>query len=235
MGTVEDGLFDYDLGFGEQQLIPNSQVITNSSQTPRDFPKQTPLNSTPEGGGLANRTDKYVEGKFLHEVDPKDGFLVRECKDARERRLLEFLGPIVHLDKPTRVTHTLENTIFGPIRGERSVDWSVIFVELVNWLVGGAGKTIPTPICPFLYHLYESKGLLTKEEETNYKAVQELDRYRITPDRDPESDSEVLRIAGLEPNCVAVPVIQVKRGNQLKQTYRALEGSPPTRSRGEGS
>ena len=44
MGTVEDGLFDYDLGFGEQQLNPNSQVITSSSQTPRDFPKQTLLN-----------------------------------------------------------------------------------------------------------------------------------------------------------------------------------------------
>ena len=47
VGTVEDGLFDYDLGFGEQQLIPNSQVITSSSQTPRDFPKQTLLNTTP--------------------------------------------------------------------------------------------------------------------------------------------------------------------------------------------
>ena len=46
VGTVEDGLFDYDLGFGEQQLNPNSQVITSSSQTPRDFPKQTPLNPT---------------------------------------------------------------------------------------------------------------------------------------------------------------------------------------------
>ena len=31
--------FDYDLNFGVQQLIPNSQVIISSSQTPRDFPK----------------------------------------------------------------------------------------------------------------------------------------------------------------------------------------------------
>ena len=48
MGTIEDDLFDYDLGFGEQQLFPNSQVITSSSQTSRDFPKQTPLSSTME-------------------------------------------------------------------------------------------------------------------------------------------------------------------------------------------
>ena len=148
---------------------------------------------------MANRTDKYVESKFLHEVDPKDGYPVRECRDARERRLLEFLVPIVHPDKPTRVTRTLGNTIFGAISRERSVDWAIIFMELVNRLVGEAGKTKPTPICPFLYHLYESKGLLTEEEETDYKAVQELNRYWITPDRDPESDSEVLWITGLEP------------------------------------
>ena len=122
---------------------------------------------------MANRTDQYVKGKFRNEADPKDGFPVRECRDARERRLLEFLVPIMHLDKPTRVTRTLGNTIFGALSGERSIDWSIIFMELVNRLVGGAGKTKPTLICPFLYHLYESKGLLTEDEETDYKAVQQ--------------------------------------------------------------
>ena len=29
---------------------------------------------------MANQTVKFVEGKFLHEVDPKDGFPVRECR-----------------------------------------------------------------------------------------------------------------------------------------------------------
>ena len=93
-------------------------------------------NFLPGRGGMANRTDKYVEGKFLHEVDPTDGYPVRECRDAREHRLLEFLVSIVHPDKPTRVTRTLRNTIFGAISGERSVDWAVIFMELINRLVG---------------------------------------------------------------------------------------------------
>ena len=149
--------------------------------------------------------------------------------------MLEFLVPIVHPNKPTRVTRTLENTIFGALSGEKSVDWAIIFMELVNRLVGRAGKAKPTPICPFFYHLYESKGMLTEDEETDYKAAQELNRYRITPDRDPESKSEVRLIAGPEPNRVVVLVNQVRRGNRLKQTYRAPEGSPPTRSKGEGS
>ena len=131
----------------------------------------------PGRGGMANRTDQYIEGKFQSEADPKDGFPVRECRDPREHRLLEFLVPIMHPDKPTRVTRTIGKTIFGAISGERPVDWAIIFMELVNRLVGGVGKTKPTSICPFLYHLYKSKGLLTEDEETNYTAAQELNRY----------------------------------------------------------
>ena len=158
------------------------------------------------GGGMANRTDQYIEGKFHSEADPKDGFPVRECRDPREHRLLEILVPIVHSDKPTWVTRTLGNTIFGAMSGERSIDWSIIFMELVNRLVGGAGKAKPTPICPFLYHLYESKGLLTEDEEIDYTATQELNRYWITLDWDPESESEIRLITGPKPQHAPAPV-----------------------------
>ena len=39
---------------------------------------------------MANWTDQYIEGKFRTEADPKDGFPIRECRDPRECRLLEF-------------------------------------------------------------------------------------------------------------------------------------------------
>ena len=128
-------------------------------------------NFLPRRNGMAKWTDKFVEGKFLHDVDSKDGFPVRECRNARERRVLEFQVPIVHPDKPTRMTHTLGNTIFGALTGDRPVDWAKIFMDLVNRIVGGAGKSKPTPVCSFLYHLYESQGLLTKDEETDYQAM----------------------------------------------------------------
>ena len=188
----------------------------------------------PGGCGMANRTDLYIEDKFRNEVDPKDRFLVRECRDPRERRLLEFLVPIVHPDKPTRVTRTIGNTIFGGLSGERPVDWAKIFSELVQRLAGGAGKSKPTSICPFLYHLYECKGLLTEEEETDYTTAKELNRYRITPERDQDSDNGVLQITGPEPQRALAPVNQVKRGNWFKKSHRTPEGSPPIRSRGEG-
>ena len=190
---------------------------------------------------MANRTDKFVEGKFLHEVDPKDGFPVRECRNDREHRVLEFLVPIVHSDKPIWITRTLENTIFGALEGDRPVDWMKIFMDLVNRLVGGAGKSKPTPIYPFFYHLYKSHSLLTEEEETDYRVAQELTWYRITPDRDAESEleSEGVKIitvpAPIVQKPAMVPANQVKQGKQLKQTYKAPEVSPPVPSKGEGS
>ena len=189
----------------------------------------------PGGNSLANRTDLYIEGKFRNDVDPKDGFPVRDCRNPRKRKLLEFLVPIVHPDKPTRMTRTIGNTIFGALSGERPVDWGKVFSELVQWLVGGAGKSKPTPICPFLYHLYECKGLLTKEEETDYTTAKELNRYWITPERDQDSDSGVPRLTGPEPLRAPAPINQVKRGNRFKKSHRTPEGSPPIRSRGEGS
>ena len=146
------------------------------------------------GSGLANQTNTYVEGKFLYEVDPKDGFPVRDCRDARNRRLLEFIVPIIHPNKSTWVTITIGNTIFGALEGERLIDWGKVFMDLVHTLIGGAGKTKPTSICPFSFHLYESQGLLIEEEETDYRAAQELAHYRITPEPELEcisgSDNE---------------------------------------------
>ena len=74
------------------------------------------------GAGLANQMDTYVNGKFAHQVDPKDGYPVRDCRDARHRRLLEFIVLIIHLDKPPQVTITIVHTIFGALDGGRLVD-----------------------------------------------------------------------------------------------------------------
>ena len=51
-----------------------------------------------------------------------DGFAVSECMDDRTRRVLEFLVPILYLEKPTRVIITVGNTIFSALSGERPID-----------------------------------------------------------------------------------------------------------------
>ena len=98
----------------------------------------------------------FVDGKFAHMVDPKDGYSVRDCRDARNRRLLEFIVPIIHLDKPIPVTITIGNTIFGALDGGRPIDWGLVFRDLALRLVAGVRKPKPTLISPFNFHPYDS-------------------------------------------------------------------------------
>ena len=48
---------------------------------------------------------------------------VRDCRNVRHCRVLEFIIPIIHLDKPTQVTITIRNTIFGALEKDRPIDW----------------------------------------------------------------------------------------------------------------
>ena len=73
------------------------------------------------GRGQASRTDKYVDGKFSIQINPKDGHAVADCVDPRERRVLEFVVPIIYPEKPNRITMMVTNTIFGTLSGVRKV------------------------------------------------------------------------------------------------------------------
>ena len=97
-----------------------------------------------------------MDGKFTHAMNPKDGYPVRDCRHARQRRLLEFIVPIIHPDKPTWVTITIGNTIFRAFDGDRLVNWGIVFRDLVSRLALGVGKPKPTPIYPFIFHLYDN-------------------------------------------------------------------------------
>ena len=76
--------------------------------------------------GFASKTDKFIGGKFRNAANPKDGFAIADCKDSRAKRVLEFLIPILYSEKPTRMTVTVGNTIFGALLGEWKVDWGIL-------------------------------------------------------------------------------------------------------------
>ena len=88
-----------------------------------------------EGEGMASRTDRFIDGNFFGRVKPKDIYAVVDCKESRAKRVLEFLVPLLYPEKPTRVTITMGNTIFGALSGERPVDWGVVVKDLVQRLL----------------------------------------------------------------------------------------------------
>jgi hypothetical protein len=128
-------------------------------------------------GGMAGRKDEYVKDCFQALPSPKDGYAIEDCTDPRHRRLLAFLVPILYPEKPNWITVTMENTIFGALNGRRKVNWARIISNLVVQLAARVGKSRASPICPFLYHLYERKELLRPEEEKSWKIQEAMMKY----------------------------------------------------------
>jgi hypothetical protein len=79
--------------------------------------------------GCAGQKDGLFIGKFRGEVDPKEGLHPANCRNERERRVLEFLIPILNLEKPKRISLTMANTLFGAMSGVRPVNWGYLFTR----------------------------------------------------------------------------------------------------------
>ena len=141
-----------------------------------------------EGEGMASQTDRFIDGKFSDRVNPKDGYVVVDCKEPRARQVLEFLVPLLYPEKPTRVTITMGNTIFGALSGERRVDWGVVVKDLVQRLLSGMGRSKATPICPYVFHLYQAHELLLPTEK-EYRIKEALLKHNVESEgeEDPES------------------------------------------------
>ena len=75
---------------------------------------------------MAERTNKLTDGKFCTSINPKDGHAVGDCVELRERRVLEFVMLILYPQKPSQVTLTVGNTIFGALSGVRKVNWGQV-------------------------------------------------------------------------------------------------------------
>jgi hypothetical protein len=129
------------------------------------------------GGGLAGRKDEYVRDCFKELPNPKDGYSIEDCTDPCHRRMLAFLTSIIYPEKPNRITVTLGNTIFGALIGGRKVNWAKIITNLVIQLASNVGNSCASPLCPFLYHLYERKELLKPEEERTWKVQEGMMKY----------------------------------------------------------
>lgn len=166
---------------------------------------------------------------------------MEDCTSARTRTCLEFLAPILNPEKPRRLTIRLANTIMGAFSGERSVNWGILIRGTIEKLVRNVGMTRPTPISPFLYHLYRRHELLTGDEEEEHLAGMEASLHGIE-DSEEDADAEELPLTdtnedGSEdegPGLAPVPEVPTAPIRvHTKETAQDSRGAPPPR--GESS
>ena len=150
-------------------------------------------NFAKESKGMASRTDRFIDDKFSGWVNPKDRYAVVDCKEPRARRVLEFLVPLLYPEKLTRVTITVGNTIFEALSEERLVDWGVVVKDLVQRLLSEMGKSKAMPICPYVFHLYQSHELLLPAEKKEYRIKEALLKHNVESEGkdDPENPKDL--------------------------------------------
>ena len=139
-----------------------------------------------EGRMCAGRTGTWINGKFKTSINPKEGHAVSDCIDFRERRVLEFVIPILYPEKPGRVTKEIGNMIFGALSEEYKVSWGQVIHEVVDKLISVLGKRKPTPVSPYLFHLYSKFECLRKEEIQQVEVAKEYLEMGVAPEVEPE-------------------------------------------------
>ena len=176
------------------------------------------------GNGLASRSDKYVTGKFRSPAHSKEGFAISDCKNERHRRMLEFLIPIMYPEKPTRVTVTVANTIFGALE-DRAVHWGKVISGVVAKLADHVSKAKQSPISPYLYHLYQHQEVLNTQESIEYRTGEELLKYDLTNKvREEPAESG----GGEQPE----PEEEVTERRRRKSTDPGSRGKAPAKEQG---
>ena len=190
-----------------------------------------------EREGMASQTDQFIEGKFSGQVNPKDGYAVVDCKEPRARNVLEFLVSLLYPEKPTRVTITVGNTIFGALSGERLVDWGVVVKDLVQRLLSGMGRSKATPICPYVFHLYHSHELLLSAEKKEYRIKEALLKHNVKSEgeEDPKSPEDPGEEESLDDSeCESltsgeIREIQKQDATRLKKSPLNKQKQPPAK------
>ena len=156
-------------------------------------------------------------------MNPKDGYAISDYDDFWAKQVLEFLIPILYPEKPTRVTVTVRNTVFGALLGDQLVDWGLLIYDVVAQMVELVSKGKPTMVCPYMFHLYKERQVLRAPELATYTLAMEMIKYNCTPDLEPSERATTPSHSGSgRPRPTSTP-----KKSRKKKT--------PTKRRGESS
>ena len=166
-----------------------------------------------------------MDGKFKTTINPMDGHAVSGCIDPREKRVLEFVIPILYLEKPNKVTKEVGNTIFGALSRDYKVSWGQVLHEVVDKLVSVLGKRKPIFVSPYLFQLYNKFECLREEEIQQIEIARDCLELGVAPEVESELDEVEL---GSDRGSLS-PRKQHKGSpsSRLKTTYKSPKGKEP--------
>src|SRR5450759_3046087 len=93
------------------------------------------------------------------------------------RRILYFLLPIIHPEKPKRVTLKLGGMVVAALKEGLEINWASILLEVMKRQLGNIKGAKAISLSTYLYQYYEAEQLLTKEEIKTHNLEATLIKY----------------------------------------------------------
>ena len=175
------------------------------------------------------RTKTWVDGKFKTSINSKDGHTVSDCIDPREKKVLEFVIPILYPEKLGKVTKEIRNIVFGALSGGYKVSWRQVIHEVVDKLVFMLGKRKPTLVSPYMFHLYSKFKCLRKEEMQQLEVARECLELGVASEVDPDVVEIESDRGSLSPDAKQQISASSPR-SRIKTTFWSPKGKSPVRN-----
>ena len=187
-----------------------------------------------DGIQTLSRTTNRLGGYFAGTIDAKEGWSLDQCIDDRMRQLFAYLVPILHPEKPKRITVQLGSTIVAGLIDNLRVNWAAIILERISRQATNMKGKKSTALSTYLFLLYQAEDLLTREEKVQYRTEQRLTRLNIVKlepgvesSSDEDSDEET-RVLSPQPRLVATPK---RKRDEWERSGSGNESEPESGSR----
>lgn len=142
------------------------------------------------GTRVLSRGDNRLAPFFAGQIDEKEGWSVDQCVDKSVRQLMYFLIPILHPEKPKRVTVKLGSTIIACLVDRLQVNWAALILEVMMRQVGNLKGTKGISLSTYLFHMYNELDLLTPSEGVTLRTRLNCIKYIGKEKRIAEEESE---------------------------------------------
>src|SRR5450759_2963037 len=190
---------------------------------------------TPSDGIEAlSRTINRLGGYFAGTIDNKEGWSLAQCTDDRMRQIFAYLVPILHPEKPKRITVQLGSTIVAGLIDNLRVNWAAIILERISRQATNMKGKKSTALSTYLFLLYQAEELLMREEKLQFRTQQSLTRLNIVKlepgvesSSDEESDEET-RVISPQPRSAATPK---RKRDEWERSGSGNESDPGSGSR----
>jgi hypothetical protein len=154
-----------------------------------------------------NRLGPYFKGK----IDTKEGWSLDQCTDKDLRRVLDFLNPIFHPEKPRKLTVRLGSTFAAALYQKVEINWASLLLDVMQRQVNNITGRKGVSLSPYLFQFYAAERVLTRAERTMLSVKETHLKYGISSAEPEEEDDSS------EEECEEVKMETPKRRRLTKQ------------------